>query len=149
MALHLRAYFLPTVLVVFNCPAQQPPAVVEEAVSPAYPSAAVEGRISGTVIVTARVAENGKVSEATIAKGQPLLWQASLEAARLWHFRAKQRIREVKLTFSFKLMPKNTPEPVLGAVFRPPYTVEVRKIAADPVIHYANKMSDLAGQTVP
>jgi TonB family protein len=120
------------------CLAQQVPSIaVEEAVAPAYPAAALEGRIGGTVTVAVRVSERGAVLHAGVSEGHALLRQASLEAARLWRFRAQPQDHEVKLTFSYRLMPKNTPEPQLGTVFRPPYTVEVRKIPADPVIHFA------------
>jgi TonB family protein len=110
---------------------------VEEAVAPAYPVAAAEGRIAGTVIVEVRVSAAGSVENASVAEGQSLLRQASLEAARLWRFHARRKAFVVKLNFSYKLMPKGTPEAQLSAVFRPPYTVEVRKIPPEQVKHYA------------
>ena len=120
------------------CPAQQSAAIaVEEAVAPVYPGAAVEGGIGGTVAVEAHVSERGTVVSAAITEGHALLRQASLEAARLWRFGAHAGGHDVKLTFSFRLMPKNTPEAQLGTVFRPPGTVEVRRIAAEKVTHYA------------
>jgi hypothetical protein len=70
------------------------------------------------------------------------LRQASLDAARLWRFRAQSGGPDVKLICSFQLMPKNTPEAQLGAVFRPPYTVEVRKITPEPVRHSARNKSE-------
>ena len=113
------------VLLRFGCPAQQTAAIaVEEAVAPAYPAAAVAG-------------------------GHASLRQACLEAARLWRFSAQPASRDVKLTFLFRLMPKNTPEAQLGAVFRPPYTVEVRKIAAEKVTHYARDGSEAEPSAPP
>jgi len=126
------------VLLAFTCPAQQ------EAVAPAYPSPAVEGGIAGIVTVEARVSEAGTVVSAAVAEGHAMLRQASLEAARLWRFPAQPASHDVKLTFLFRLMPKNTPEAQLGAVFRPPYTVEVRKTAAEKVTHYARDGSQAA-----
>ena len=118
--------------------AQETPApAVGEAVAPIYPELAFVGRIAGSVVVEIRVSERGEVSEAAIVEGDALLRQSSLDAARLWRFQAQAGGRELKLIFSYKLMPKNTPEAQLGAVFRPPYTVEVRRITPGPVHHYA------------
>src|SRR5579862_7186939 len=120
------------------CLAQQPlPLAVEEAVAPAYPRRAVTARISGSVIVEVRVCEHGAVTAATIEEGNALLRQATLEAARLWRFQPQPGSHDVKLIFSFRLMPKDTPEAQLGTVFRPPYTVEVRKITPEPVSRFA------------
>ncbi len=119
------------------CLADESPApAVEEAVAPVYPELAVLGRIAGSVIVAVRVSAKGDVAEATVIEGDALLRQASLEAARQWRFHAATS-REVRLIFTYKLMPKNTPEAELGAIFRPPYTVEVRRITPGPVHHYA------------
>lgn len=125
-----------------------PAPALEEAVAPAYPAAAATGKISGTVLVIVQVDRSGKVTGASIAEGHAFLRQASLDAARLWRFQTRRQASEVKLTFSFKLMPKNTPEPELGAVFKPPYTVEVRKIPAQPVTHYARGTSNFARQAL-
>ena len=129
-------------------PAKQAPTpAVEEAVAPAYPAPAVVARISGSVIVDVHVSERGAVASASVAEGDAQLRQASLDAARQWRFQA-QRFQaqsgghDVKLILSFRLMPKNTPEVQLGAVFRPRYWVEVRKIAPEPVSHYARNSSD-------
>lgn len=119
------------------CYAQEaaPPAV-EEAVAPAYPAAALTGRVSGSVIVAVHISDHGAVTSASVVDGNALLRQASLEAARLWRFHA-QPAADVKLIFSYRLMPKNTPEAQLGTVFRPPYTVEVRRMTPEPVSHFA------------
>jgi TonB family protein len=110
---------------------------VEEAVAPAYPAVAVQARVSGSVTVVLQVSQSGAVAAASIAEGKAPLRQASLEAARLWRFRPATGAHEVKLTFSYRLMPKDTPEAQLGAIFRPPYAVEVRKIPPEKVTHYA------------
>jgi len=127
------------------CLAQQAAApVVEEAVAPDYPAAAVQAGAGGTVAVEARVSERGTVVSATAVEGHALLRQASVEAARLWRFAAQPAAGAVRLSFSFRLMPKDTPQAQLGAVFRPPYTVEVRKTAAEKVTHYARGGSQRA-----
>ena len=126
------------ILISVSCLAQEAAAPsVEEAVAPVYPTLAVVGRVSGSVIVDAHVSERGVVSSAAAGEGDAMLRQASLDAARLWRFHAQTGERDVKLIFSFRLMPKETPEAQLGSVFRPPYTVEVRKINPGPVRHVA------------
>jgi len=131
--------FVIPIMMAACCFAQEPPGVVvEEAVAPVYPAAAVTGRISGSVIVTVHVSDRGAVTNATVVDGNALLRQASLDAARLWRFQA-HAAADLKLIFSFRFMPKNTPESQLGSVFRPPYTVETRKITPEPVTHYARR----------
>ena len=136
-----------TAVSAITCLAQQAPSIaVQEAVAPAYPAAAAEKRTGGTVIVTARISEQGTVLDATAPKADPLLREASLNAARLWRFETQPKLAELKLTFTFRLMPKGTSEAQLGAVFRPPYAVEVRKITPEPVTHYARTDSGNVGQ---
>ena len=112
-------------------------AQVEQAVAPGYPPLAVAGRVGGSVAVDVRVSERGVVISATVAEGDALLRQASLDAARLWQFKPQPSSHPARLIFSYKLMPKNTPEAELGAIFKPPYWVEVRKVSPEPVSHIA------------
>lgn len=112
---------------------------VEEAVAPVYPEAAVKGRAIGSVIVKAQVSERGTVTGASVEEGDTQLRQVSLAAARLWKFAAQAGSHEVRLIFSFRLMPQGTADAELGAVFRPPYTVEVRRLSPDPVSHVARR----------
>lgn len=120
------------------CPAQENtgPALAE-AVAPVYPDLAVLGRIAGSVIVAVHISKDGAVAGASIRDGDQMLRQASLEAARLWHFEPRSAASDLDLIFTYKLMPKGTPEADLGAIFRAPYTVEVRRINPGPVRHYA------------
>ena len=134
----MRSKYAIAILAGLSCLAQDGPKLaLEEAVAPAYPAAAFVGRVSGSVIVEVHVSERGAVASAAVEEGDPLLRQASLDAARLWRFQAQPGSHDLKLIFSFRLMPKNTPEAQLGTVFRPPYTMEVRKITPEPVRHYA------------
>ena len=127
------------ILLALGCLGQNPTSApeVEAAVAPVYPKLAVLGRIEGSVIVAVDISPRGAVTSASIAGGDPMLRQASLEAARLWRFHAQSRGGAARLIFSYKLMPKNTPAAELGAVFRPPSTVEVRAINRGPVHRYA------------
>ena len=65
--------FVIPIMMAACCFAQEPPGVVvEEAVAPVYPAAAVTGRISGSVIVTVHVSDRGAVTNA-IADASPAL----------------------------------------------------------------------------
>ncbi|HVN04161.1 MAG TPA: TonB family protein [Bryobacteraceae bacterium] len=125
------------ILLACACLAQAPDPGVEVAVAPVYPELAVTGRISGSVIVDIHVTEQGAVESTAAPEGDALLRQAATDAARQWRFQARSARRDLKLIFSFRLMPKGTPEAQLGAVFRPPFTVEVRRASPGPVSHYA------------
>ena len=128
------------------CLAEDPPApVVAEAVAPNYPALAVLGRISGSVVVQVHISPKGTVAAVNVIEGDALLRQASLEAARLWRFEPQPAAREVKLIFSYRLMPKNTSEAETGTVFRPPFTVEIRKINPGPVSHVARNRPQAPG----
>jgi len=53
-------------------------------VEPTYPSAALLARIEGTVIVDAFTDTYGRVRQATLISGHPLLNEAALDAVRQW-----------------------------------------------------------------
>ena len=53
---------------------------------PLYPEIARRSRISGPVQVQVTISEEGRVIEATVLNGNPLLRQAALDAARRWVF---------------------------------------------------------------
>src|SRR5262245_24893323 len=55
-------------------------------VDPVYPDAAKTARISGIVILQVTVGVEGKVLEAKVLRGHPLLTQAALEAVRQWRY---------------------------------------------------------------
>jgi protein TonB len=53
-------------------------------VTPIYPSVALAARIQGVVIVEATTDIYGRVREARVVSGQPLLNDAALQAVRQW-----------------------------------------------------------------
>jgi TonB family protein len=55
-------------------------------VRPAYPELARKNRIGGLVQVQVLISEDGRVMEAFIVNGPPLLRSAAIEAARQWIF---------------------------------------------------------------
>jgi protein TonB len=53
-------------------------------VDPVYPKIAIDARIQGVVIIEAVIDTSGRVTEAKVLRGVPLLDQAALEAVRQW-----------------------------------------------------------------
>lgn len=60
-----------------------PPRLIRK-VSPAYPPAAIAARVAGAVVVAAATDVYGRVSEARVVSGHPLLNAAAVEAVREW-----------------------------------------------------------------
>lgn len=63
----------------------KPPKLLHQ-VAPLYPEIARQARLVGTVTVLAIVGTNGRVREASVVKGIPLLSEAALEAVRQWRY---------------------------------------------------------------
>ncbi len=78
-------------------------------VKPVYPPEAKERRIQGTVMVSAKIDEEGRVIDAIVLKSIPALNHAALEAVRRWTFkpvvvdgRAKRIVFTVPVVFVLK-----------------------------------------------
>jgi len=75
---------------------------------PAYPAVAKAAKASGAVQVQISISEEGKVTDASVVSGHPLLRDASLDAARQWEFKPVElsgtpvKVQGV-LTFNFTL----------------------------------------------
>jgi protein TonB len=63
----------------------RPPEKVHHVV-PAYPSIARSARVSGTVILEAVIAEDGRVQDVRVLRSIPLLDDAAADAVRQWRF---------------------------------------------------------------
>ena len=55
-------------------------------VDPQYPDLARQGRIQGIVVIEAHVGLDGRVKEARVLRGIPLLDDAALSAVRQWRY---------------------------------------------------------------
>jgi protein TonB len=55
-------------------------------VKPIYPPIAQSARVQGVVIIEATIGADGRVKEAKVLRGQPLLDQAALDAVKQWVF---------------------------------------------------------------
>jgi protein TonB len=55
-------------------------------IAPIYPQAAQQARIDGAVTIEALIGEDGKVRNATVIRGKPMLSEAALTAVRQWVF---------------------------------------------------------------
>jgi len=61
---------------------REPRKVVD--VAPVYPALALKALIEGVVIIEATIDARGRVTEATVLRGAPMLDEAALEAVRKW-----------------------------------------------------------------
>jgi protein TonB len=55
-------------------------------VKPVYPPIAQSARVQGVVIIEATIGADGRVKEAKVLRGQPLLDQSALDAVKQWVF---------------------------------------------------------------
>ena len=55
-------------------------------VNPVYPQIAQSARVQGVVIIEATISPQGKVINARVLRGAPLLDQAALDAVRQWEY---------------------------------------------------------------
>jgi periplasmic protein TonB len=63
----------------------KPPAKLDH-VAPVYPELACKARIQGTVTVECTIAPTGRVENAIVTDGPPLLREAAVEAVRQWRY---------------------------------------------------------------
>jgi periplasmic protein TonB len=56
-------------------------------VDPVYPAIARTTGVQGTVLVRALISRDGRIEQAQVASGSPLLSPAALEAIRQWKYR--------------------------------------------------------------
>jgi protein TonB len=77
-------------------------------VQPQYPPIAKAARASGAVQVQVTISEEGRVIDAAVVSGHPLLRDAAVQAARQWVFKPTElsgvavKVQGV-LTFNFTL----------------------------------------------
>ena len=116
------------------------PIKVIAAVAPIFPPVVVASNTSGSVVMEVKIDPAGEVTSVNIVDGHPLLRRIkSLEStARRWRFTPEagdKVLRTVRLTFTFRIVPKGTPADELTPVFMPPYQVEVRHPPLEPIVH--------------
>ena len=108
---------------------EETPSVVK-AVAPNYPPLALAARVSGSVILDVFVDLQGKVGSVRILEGPTLLRAAAENASKQWVFQVAggdNKPRTVRLTFTFTIMPEDTPSEELLSCFMPPNSVEVKE----------------------
>lgn len=93
-------------------------------IAPAYPRIARSALVSGAVVIEVVVDETGQVSDATIARANPLLDDAALEAVRGWQFEpliVNGGIRRfaTTVTVRFELLHAEAPVPPPGPAGSP------------------------------
>ena len=68
-------------------------------VQPTYPALARQGRIQGSVVLSAVISRDGMIERLQVLNGQPLLEQAAIEAVRQWRYRptlAEPRAHDIR-----------------------------------------------------
>jgi TonB family protein len=55
-------------------------------VNPTYPSTALQQRISGPVVLQARIGKDGRVHDVKVVSGHPFLASAAVDALRQWQY---------------------------------------------------------------
>jgi hypothetical protein len=119
------------ILSISGCAPTSPPTVMR-AVAPVFPAVALAARAEGAVTVDTTINSSGDVVNARIAEvvGPVAIYHQKWyeQLAREWRFSSSnsRSSRLVRVKFIFRLMPTGTPPQELGAVFSPPYEVEVR-----------------------
>jgi TonB family protein len=108
------------------------PVVITAAV-PIYPQVARAGLITDDVVVEGSIHPSGVFITTNVIQGHKVFHKAAEDAARRWRFEpythpADGKFRTARLTFSFRIMPAETPEADLLPIFYPPYKIEVRSV---------------------
>lgn len=62
-------------------------ALLVNRIVPGYPAIARTARVSGTIVLHAIIAKDGRVQELTYVSGPPLLIKAAMDAVRQWRYR--------------------------------------------------------------
>ena len=117
-------------------PTAEPTATVLTAVAPIYTPIAVLAKVSGDVSVEVTIGSDGKVNATNVLNGNKLLIHTSLEAAKRWRFQTGGAGRKAVLKFSFRILPKGTPEEELSTVFMPPFSIEIRRTIPEQTVNY-------------
>jgi TonB family protein len=114
-----------------------------EAVAPSYPFKAWFSGASGEATVRARIGQSGNVQAVTILRASSnmgtvvtdSLSAAASAAAREWRFEPQSQEGNVEITFSFRMMSRNTPEDEITTHFMSPFRIEVRgrPVSAEPI----------------
>lgn len=112
------------------------PTGVVLAIAPAFSQVAAMTNTSGNVVIETRINAMGEVTSAKIVDGHPLLRRVKTfeKTARRWRFTQGSDDRILRITFVFRIMPKNTPLEELTPIFAPPYQVEIRHLPFEPIV---------------
>jgi protein TonB len=60
---------------------------VTKKIPPSYPAAAKAARITGTVKIIAVIGKDGKIANASVVSGHPLLRASALAAVQQWEYK--------------------------------------------------------------
>ncbi len=109
------------------------------AVAPTYPGLALAVPKGGDVVVEVSIGQAGRITDTRVIAGAGPLRHPAVVAARQWCFAPADSGKRATLTFSFRVMPKDTSAEDLTPIFKPPYRVEVRRTMPEPVVNYDHR----------
>jgi len=103
------------------------------AVAPTYFPLALSSHTSGEVVIEVKIDSKGLVTDARGLSGKPILIADSKYVARRWKFEPSEdsAVRTARLTFVYRLVPKETPIEELLPIFKLPYRVEIAHVLSD------------------
>jgi TonB family protein len=114
-------------------PKQQDLPTVTTAVAPNFPLIALHSHTSGEIVIEVKINSEGSVTSAETVSGSQVLVGSGRHIAKRWKFAPTKdkSIRTARLTFVYRLVPRDTPADELLPVFKPPYRVEVVHVLPD------------------
>ena len=122
----IRIFLFSSIVLTLASCGSEPPKVVQ-AVAPNYPQIARIAHVQGLVSITLEISSDGKVSNARMTSGAPLLRDECLATAKKWLFApSSKQSRTVDLKFEFTVddaLPTDAQEQIS---FSPPYYVAIR-----------------------
>jgi TonB family protein len=102
--------------------------------APQYPPAPRAVRATGEVVIAVKIDKSGKVTEAKVESGHPLLRATCEILAKDWVFSADEsEAREARITFAFEITNNASPKNNYRATdiktkFRKPYRLEIKAL---------------------
>ncbi len=130
MTMLIKSTFLFFFLLVFQtivvCQSSSTKAI--KVVAPIYPDVMIITGISGKVVLTVDIDNNGAVKKVDFVDGEKSLAKISERAATMWEFNKtkNETLRTIRITFLYTLLSGNSLTDEINTVFLDPFTVEVK-----------------------
>lgn len=90
---------------------------------PIYPPMARQARISGDVVLSLRIRQDGSIESVELVSGHPMLSVAAIQSARASHFECTNCVRTMpaySLTYEFRILATDPEQHCKNTLQRPP-----------------------------